>query len=690
MEGKQKLSQLFKPRSIAVVGASSTEGKVGNMIAKNVLAHDFAGDVYFVNPKRTQILNQQCYASVSAIAKKVDCTIIVVPAQYVEDVVRDAAGSCKNFVVISAGFGESGPVGHNREVQLGLLAKELGVEILGPNCLGFLTPSIGLNASFAEGLPDDGSVAFVSQSGALAVALMDKARADHIGFSMVVSIGNKMQIGAAEVIAYLIDDPGTKVIALYLEGVVRGAYFLDMLAKAHKSGKKVIVLKSGRSEQAQQAIALHTGSLAGGDEIFSAALEKVGAIRAETMEELFSLILLGAYFDEDQQRKNIAIVTNAGGPGVLATDIVAELSSITMSSLTQETKKKLQKKLPTAASVHNPVDLLGDADIARYEDALTIVLKDENVDVVLVLLTPQDHTPIDAVAQLLVEIQQKTKKMIIASFIGGDRVENAVQYMRENTILHFTTPQRALSALSSFAREKKISSFAQKRIDIKRRDAVKKVIDQGREQGGLFFADVVKIAKIYDIPVARFADITDGLSARSHIKYPCVAKIDNPKVLHKTDRGGVVAAIKTLSELDQARKVLLRKFPEKNSRVIIQPMLPIKTELIIGMKRDPIFGVVVVAGLGGIYVEVFRAVDHYIAPLTFSEIKKNLVHGALQFLFDGTRGEECYNSDMIAKVIHMLALMGQENPEIMAIDINPFLVYNDDTADVAVDFKIII
>ena len=272
MKQKQNFLQLLEPRSIAIIGASGTKGKVGNMIARNVTSHNYNGDVFFVNPKRKKILGRKCYPTLVDIGQSVDCAIIVVPGKFVEDVVREGAKVCKNFVVISAGFGEAGATGHNREMSLRALAEELGVKVLGPNCLGFLTPAIGLNASFAEGLPDIGRTAVISQSGALAVAIMDKAREEKIGFSSVVSIGNKMHIGAAELIDHFCRDKNTDVIALYLEGVDRGELFLSAIAEAVNNGKKVIVLKAGRTQEAQEAIALHTGSLAGSDEIFTASL----------------------------------------------------------------------------------------------------------------------------------------------------------------------------------------------------------------------------------------------------------------------------------------------------------------------------------------------------------------------------------------------------------------------------------
>jgi len=435
MKQKQNFLQLFKPRSIAVVGASGTKGKVGNMIAHNITSHNYEGDVFFVNPKRSKILGKKCYKSLADIGQDIDCTIVVVPGKFVEDVVRDGADVCKNFVVISAGFGEMGIDGHNREISLNALAQKEGVNILGPNCLGFLVPEIGLNASFAQGLPKVGRTAIISQSGALAVAIMDKAREENIGFSAVVSIGNKMQIGAPELIEYFYKDKNTDVIALYLEGVDNGESFLGAIAKAVKSGKKVIVLKAGRTQEAQKAIALHTGSLAGSDEIFSAALDKVGALKAQNMSEFFALVRFGQYFrGEVKGSAQVGILTNAGGPGVLATDIVASLDGIKMSKLSTATQSSLKKALPEAASVHNPVDLLGDATLERYQLGVKKMLADRNVDILFVLLTPQDQTPVDQIAKMIVDFGQKTKKLIIASFIGGERVRDAINFMNNNDI----------------------------------------------------------------------------------------------------------------------------------------------------------------------------------------------------------------------------------------------------------------
>ena len=688
---KQKFSQLLEPRSIAIVGASNTKGKVGNMIARNVTSHTFSGDVFFVNPGKEKILGKKSYDTLVDIGQSVDCTIIVVPGKFVEDIVREGARTCKNFVVISAGFGEIGLDGHNREMSLKALAEKLGVKILGPNCLGFLMPSIGLNASFAQGLPKTGNIAMISQSGALAVAIMDKAQEENIGFSSVISIGNKMHIGAAELIEYFTADKNTDIIALYLEGVDRGTLFLKAIAAAVASGKKVIVLKAGRTQEAKEAIALHTGSLAGSNIIFTAALKKVGALQAGTMSEFFALVRFAQYYKKDLPTPaRIGIVTNAGGPGVLATDIVASTKGLEMSIFSDATRSFLTKKLPEAASVHNPVDLLGDATVERYEIGVKKLISDENVDIIFVLLTPQDQTPVDEIASILIDLQKKTKKLIMASFIGGLRVSSAIDAMNSGGVLHFRSPHTALNSVALFSVERTPYTVTKKSINTKRAKLVQNIIEDAGQRSSLYLEECDAIANQYDIEISSFCDVTGGMNAKSKIVYPCVVKVDNPNVLHKTDRGGVILPINNLKELDNARKVLLRRFKKSDTRIIVQPMFQIKTELIIGMKRDPVFGVVVVAGLGGIYTEIFKQVDFYIAPITLKEIKNILRSGSIGFLFSGARSIEKYNIDSIAHIIYNIALIGIENPQISGIDINPLLVYNDDTKDIAVDFKILI
>lgn len=689
MKNKKNLTKLFKPQSIAVVGATEKEGKVGNMIAHNIISGDYTGDVFFVNPKHDKLFDRMCYASLADLPQKVDCTIIVIPSQYVAQTIQNGAEKCKNYVVISAGFGEIGLVGSQREMELMRIANEHDLTILGPNCLGFLTPELGLNASFAPGQPSNGDVAFLSQSGALAVAFLDKAQAEGIGFSSVVSIGNKMQLDASKLLEHFARDPKTKIIALYLEGVHDGQEFLKAAQKiSHK--KPVIVLKSGRSAKAQKAIALHTGTLAGADDIMSAAFTKAGVLRADTMEMFFDVIRIAQarITRTSNATEKLAIITNAGGPGVLATDAL-DGTTIALAEISATTKKTLKQLLPEAASVENPIDLLGDASTQRYDDALKSVVKDPTVTSILVILTPQDQTPVDQIAQTIVRHARKTKKLIMTSFVGGDHVGGALKIFRENGIVHSDFPERAISALSLLRRTQEERKYVVQHVDHVRATKALQILTKAKtqKQKALYFSEVRSLANLYDVPLSRFWDVSDKKKI-SHVSYPCVAKVDDPEVLHKTDKKGVILPIANMTGLTRAVDILKENFPA--SRVIAQPLLPIQQELIIGMTRDTVYGPVVLAGIGGIYTEIFDRKEFFIAPLTLIEIKSILKKGTLGYLFRKTRGLDPYDLDAVAHIIRTLSQMAQENEMIQAIDINPLLVYNDKKKATIVDMKILL
>lgn len=689
MKNKKNLTKLFKPQSIAIVGATEKEGKVGNMIAQNIINGDYDGEVFMVNPKHDRLFDRMCYASLEDIPQNVDCTIIVIPSQYVAHTIEAGTRKCKNYVVISAGFGEIGLTGAQREMELMRIANENDLMILGPNCLGFLTPELGLNASFAPGHPRSGDVAFLSQSGALAVAFLDKAASEGIGFSSVVSIGNKMQLDASKLLDHFASDPKTKIIALYLEGVHDGQEFLKAAQKiAHK--KPIIVLKSGRSEKAQKAIALHTGTLAGADDIMSAAFKKAGVLRAETMEMFFDMIRIAQarIGTKSSSKEKLAIITNAGGPGVLATDAL-DGTTVELAMISSSVKNALRKALPEAASVENPVDLLGDARTKRYDHALEVVLKDPAVTSVLVVLTPQDQTPVREIAQTIAKHAQKTKKLIMTSFVGGEHVTDAVQLFREKSIVHTAFPERAIAALSLLRSVRSQQKYAVQHIDRERATKALQILTKAKiqKQKALYLSEVRSLANLYDLPLSRFWDVTDKKKI-SHVSYPCVAKVDDPEVLHKTDKKGVILPIANMTGLTHAVDLLRKNFPD--ARIIAQPLLSIQQELIIGMKRDTVYGPVILAGIGGIYTEIFNIKEFFIAPLTLTEIRSILKNGSLGHLFRKTRGLSAYDLEAVAHIVRGLSQMAQENEMIQAIDINPLLVYNDKKKSTIVDMKILL
>lgn len=687
---KQKLRSLFAPESIAIVGASNKKGKIGTIVAENILKLGYRGKTYLVNPAYKILKMKICYSALSAIGKPVDTAIVCVPAKFVVDVVKDGAKNVKNFVIISAGFSEIGKDGLKLEKELLELAKKHDLNILGPNCLGFITPGLKLNASFAGGMPEKGNIAFVSQSGALAVALMDKAKEEHLKFSNVISVGNKMQVDESELLEYLANDKETKVIGMYLEGIKKGAKFLETAKKVSKK-KPIVILKAGKTVKAQKAISSHTGALAGSDEIMNVAFESAGIIRANDLDEFFSLLELISFADAPQNDKVVAI-TNAGGAGVLTADSFKS-KTIVLAEFDEKTKSILRKKLPEESSVENPIDLLGDAGEDRYENILKI-LNEKRCGTTICLLTPQQQTPVEEIARIIIKTKQTSKSTIVTVFIGGQRTKNSVRSLKQNNIPNFSDPEKAVSALEKYYRwnifrKKKNEVFVQK-FSSKRAKQVAKIIANAKNQkrSALLFSEAVEVMAQYGIGCVESYEIAPNRNIVPEIKnYPVVLKVDSDKVLHKSDKQALILNIKDKISLETAIKKLQENFP--GEQLLVQAMQDRQTEIILGIKKDDVFGPIVVYGLGGIYTEVFRMVDFLIPPINLDEIKKAVLEGKIGFLFSGARGQAAYNLDEFAKIVAGLMDFALENSEVKEFDINPMFIYNDSRKACAVDVKII-
>lgn len=685
-----KLDTFFNPQSIAVVGASEEEGKVGNVIAKNITNLGYTGKVFFVNPKHDELLGKKCYPELGEIPEHIDLAIMVIPAKFINRVIRESAKLVKNFVIISAGFSETSEEGKKREEELKKISEENGLNILGPNCLGFIIPSLKLNASFAGGMPGAGNISLVSQSGALAVAIMDIAESEEMSFSSVISIGNKMQTDEADLLGYLGSDEKTKVIGMYLEGIKNGPKFMAAAAEVSRK-KPVVILKAGKSEKAQKAISSHTGALAGSDAIINALFEKTGVLRARDFEDFFSLVNLISRSDAAPNDK-VMVITNAGGPGVLTADAF-EGKEITLASLSPETKDELEAFLPEESSVENPVDLLGDALEDRYRKALEIAEKEKEIGTIVCVLTPQDQTPVKKIAQEIIDFRKKSRKSVVTIFIGGERVRKAIFELEKNGIPNFSFPDQCVSALDEYYRwsgGRKKPAVTRKKIDEKRQNKASQIIDQAKKEGrsALLFSEASELMELYGIPVIATKNVNPSGKVPAKNNFPVVVKVDSDKVLHKTDRQGVILDIKSEKKLAEAIGKMRDNFPGEN--LIIQPMLPRQTELIVGIKNDPMIGPVVVYGLGGIYTEIFRQVNFLIPPMTSEEVKSSLSNGKLGFLFRETRGQKAYDLEEIAEILLNISNLGSEAGEIKELDVNPLLVYNDGKEGVAVDVKIII
>ncbi len=688
MKTKNIYKKLFSPKSIAIVGASNKKGKIGTIIAENISKLGYDGKTFLINPAYKFLGFKRCYPSLSAVKKEIDVAIICVPAKFVLDVVKDGMENVKNFVIISAGFSEIGAEGAKREQELINLAKKNNLNILGPNCLGFLNPVVKLNASFAGVLPRAGNIAFVSQSGALIVALLDKAKEEHLGFSKVISIGNQMQIDEAELLEYLADDENTKVVGMYLEGIKNGSHFLETAKKVSQK-KPIVILKAGKTEKAQEAISSHTGALAGSDEIVDVAFKKAGIIRADNLADFFSFLGLISFADAPKNNQ-VAVVTNAGGGGVLTTDAFKN-KSIELQEFDKKTKEQLAKNLPAEASVHNPVDLLGDADAERYQNTLEILSK-KNPGAIISVLTPQQQTPVQKIAEVISGI--KSKSAMASVFIGSERTAESVAYLKQNNIPNFSDPEAAVLALDRYyawslfkGKKAKTQNFA---ADTGRKQKISGIIRKAREneRKALLFAEAAAIMQDYGIDSGEYWSVSSGAEIPENVKYPLAAKVDSSSVLHKSDKQGVILDVKNPAELEEAMRTLGRNFP--GEKILLQPMQQKKLEIILGIKKDNIFGPVIVYGLGGIYTEIFHMVDFLIPPLSLEEIKAEILSGKIGFLFQGARGQAAYNADEFAGIIKGIMDFALENNEIQGFDINPLFIYNDGRKANAVDIKIII
>jgi acetyltransferase len=683
------LEKLFNPKSIAIIGATDKEGKVGAVITKNISKLGYGGEIFLVNPSRKSGFFQKYYPDIQSIGKEIDLAIVAIPSKLVVEEIRKSSDAVKNFVVISAGFSEIGSDGKKREEELAKIAKEKNLNILGPNCLGFIIPKIKLNASFAGGMPAKGNIAFISQSGALAVALLDIVQREKIAFSGVVSIGNKMQLDESDVLEYFAQDEETKVIGLYLEGIKDGKKFMETAAKISQK-KPIVILKAGKTEKSQKAISSHTGALAGSDEIMDAVFEKLGILRAKNLENFIDLLELISK-NKIPENPEVIVITNAGGPGVLTTDSFKG-KKIMMANFSDGTKEKFRTFLPEESSVENPVDLLGDAKEDRYKKALEIAAS-ENADCVLCLLTPQDQTPVEKVAEKIVEFKEKTNKIVVAVFIGGERVEKAVEILQTNGVPNFFFPDQAVEALDKYYEwsqmMKKKINLEKIEINEERKKQVGEIIQKAKSENrsALLFGESKKIMDLYEINTSDFYKVETHGTFSPDINFPVVLKVDSDKVLHKTDQQGVVAGIKNEQELKTNIEKMKNNFPQ--SELIIQPMAEKGTELILGIKRDDIFGTVVVFGLGGIYTEIFKMVDFIISPADHGEIEEILLKSQIGFLFKESRGQKACEIKDLAPFLANLMSLAEENAEIKELDINPLFVYSKNRKSIAVDVKII-
>jgi len=693
------LEKFFDPRSVAIVGASQTKGKVGYEILTNMVAAGYDGKIFPVNNKADSIEGLKCYPDLASIGEKPDLVIIIVPAKVVPSIMEQCARlRVEAVVIITAGFKEVGPDGRALEEQITRIARQANIRVIGPNCLGVIVPSNRLNASFGGDLPREGGIGYLSQSGALLAAILDMANANGIGFSKLVSIGNKADINELDVIKALDTDADTKVIAGYLENITDGDAFVRA-AEEISFDKPILLIKSGGTAAGAKAASSHTGSLAGGETAYEAVFDRAGIVRCNSIKTQFDYAQALASQPLPQGR-SVAVITNAGGPGILAADAV-ERQRLTFAKLSEETVTKLSARLPAAANFYNPIDVLGDALADRYQFALETVLDDPNVDIVVVVLTPQAMTQSAETARAIVEIgKRKADKPILACFMGATKVEEGVMILREGNIPQYESAEQAVATIkvmTEYVRWRARPKRVVKLFPVNRRKVdtiIQRHLRQGLREIGE--ADAKEILEAYGFITPKGAIATTAEQAANiaqQIGYPVVLKIWSPDIVHKSDCGGVKINLKSDEEVMDAFDLMMfrmpKRVPEANILgVLVQEMCSGGKEVILGMHRDPRFGPLMMFGMGGTMVEVLKDVSFYLAPLTEDEARQMLVSTRTYQMLKGVRGEEGVDIDLIAEGLQRLSQLVTEFPQIQEMDINPFIVGPEGTTPVAVDARI--
>ncbi len=694
------LEAFFHPRSVAVIGASTTPGKMGYILMDNIIRGGFKGAIYPINPKGGEILGHQAYPSILQVPGEVDLAVVVIPAQAIPDVVDDCGEKgVKALLIISAGFRETGPEGARRERDVVARARNYGMRILGPNVLGLIDTISSLNATFATTMARPGEIAFFSQSGALGSAILDWSREEGIGFSHFVSLGNKADVNEIDLLQSWGDDPHSRVILAYLEGISDGEAFMRVAREVTRK-RPVIAIKSGTTQAGSRAISSHTGSLAGSERAYEAAFNQSGIIRATSVQDLFDYSEIFAY--QPMLRGNcIAIVTNAGGPGILATDTLDRVG-LTLARFSKETIEAMAPYLPETANLYNPVDVIGDARSDRYRVALEAVLRDPGVDGVVVLLTPQAMTDVEDIAHSVLEIVRSYDKPVVTSFIGGEVVEPAVQLFQESRVPTYPFPERAVMAFGAMEQyRQRLERPPQRLVRFAfQEERIGAVFDKARAEHRLNLGEVeareVVEACGLRLPQARLAHSPDeAVRLAGEIGYPVVMKIASRDILHKSDIGAVKLGVSNPTDVRDAYELIDYRARRHNPDadiwgVLVQQMITGGKEVIIGMSRDPQFGPLLMFGLGGIYVEVMKDVVFRIAPIDRNEARQMVQSVRSYPLLKGVRGEAPADMDAVIETILRISQLVTECPEIVELDVNPLVVHEAGQGATVLDARIIL
>lgn len=695
------LRLFFDPKTVAIVGASPKKGKVGNEILFSMLQAGFQGKIFAVNPNADEILGIKCHPDLKSIGEIPELVVVAVPPRLVTTIMRQCAQlKVKAVIIITLGLKEFRDKEAELEQSIAGIAKTSAIEVIGPNCIGLMSPITRLNASFAGRLPAPGKIGYFSQSGSLLAAIIDIARSLGIGFSRLVSIGNKADISEVDIIKAYVDDPETEVIAGYLETFSDGDRFVRKIEHVSRE-KPILLIKSGVTAAGARAALSHTGRLTASDKAFDCMFERSGVIRCESIKN--QLDIACAFVNQPLPAgPNIAIIASTGGAGIMAADAI-ERQGLKLAVLSEPTVNRLAEIFDYALNINNPIELLVDNLVPSYELALNAALDDPGVDIVLVMLTPHALTECLGVVQTIVRVKkEKTGKPILACFLGAERIEKAVKELREANIPQYDSPGSAVSAIKAvvnYSTWRKKPKRVVKLFPVNRRK-VEKIIERHLKDGvyEILGIEVNTILQAYGFvtPEGRIATSPEqAVNIANQIDYPVVLKVWSPQIVHKTEVGGVKLGLTNDEAVKDAFDLMMYRIPKIRPDadipgILVEKMCDKGREVILGMNRDPRFGPLMMFGMGGKLVEVLKDVTFYPAPLTAEEAKAMLLNTKTYQLLTGIKREEAVDIDVIAEGLQRLSQLATEFPQIKEMDINPFVVGREGTTPIAVDATLIL
>ncbi|QLC49243.1 acetate--CoA ligase family protein [Methanolobus zinderi] len=691
------LERMFDPDAVAVIGASRKEGKVGRAVLENLISGGFE-NIVPINPNDGEILGFQAYKSILDVPEEmnVDLAVIVIPAKFVPEAIDQCGrAGISNIVVISAGFKEAGVEGARLERECLELCEKYDIRMVGPNCLGIIDTDSGLDATFAANKAHKGNIAMMSQSGAICTVALDWADRTNVGFSKFVSLGNKADLDENDFLEFFETDDSTAVISAYLEGVKSGPDFIEIARRVSRS-KPVVIVKSGRTSVGSRAVSSHTGTLAGSDAAYNAAFRQSGVIRADSLIEMLDLSRAFSAYPLPEGR-NIAIVTNAGGLGILTADACSS-AGLNIASFEEDTINELRETLPPAANIYDPVDVLGDASADVYAHALETVLADGNVDGIILLVSPQAMTDITEIAEKVVDTIKGSEKPILCNLAGGTRVAEGEVILQKNGIPNYPSLERAVAsmdALCTYYSIKKRKYVSPPSINADGDTAGKIIRDAVSNKKRILGLESMDILSSYGVNVVDsriVKSLPEAVEASEEIGYPVVMKIVSPDISHKTDVGGIRLNLQHADDIERAYNSMMsdvhRYMPEARiSGVQLQKMVSGGKEVIIGMNRDPQFGPLLMFGLGGTYVEFLKDVSFAVAPISKEEAKHMVSSIKSYPLIAGVRGEAPSDINSIIDTLMRISQLVTDFPEILEFEINPLMVMQDGQGCVAMDVR---